>query len=140
MTTQNLSLFKAMGAKMEFLNQRQRVLSQNISNADTPGYKPKDLREIDFREVLKNIEKDRSSAVFVNRTNGRHMLSPDQSDLSNPKSGNSRITYEVAPAGNSVILEEQLVKTGKNAMDYNLMTNMYQKNISMIKTALGRQQ
>lgn len=138
MTTENLSLFKAIGAKMEFLNQRQRVLSQNISNADTPGYKPQDLRDLDFRETLKNIEKNKSDSVFINRTNKGHM-SP-AGEIHDPKSGKQRHTYEVAHAGNAVILEEQMVKTNKNMIDYNLMTNMYQKNIGMIKTALGRQQ
>lgn len=138
MTTENISLFKAIGAKMEFLNQRQRILSQNISNADTPGYKPQDLRDLDFRETLKNIEKNKSDSVYINRTNAGHM-SPN-GDIDNPKSGKQRHTYEVAHAGNAVILEEQLMKTNKNMIDYNLMTNMYQKNMGMIRTSLGRSQ
>lgn len=138
MTTENLSLFKAIGAKMEFLNQRQRVLSQNISNADTPGYKPQDLRDLDFRETLKNLEKDRSQSVYINRTDKGHM-SP-AGEIYDPKSGKQRHTYEVAHAGNAVVLEEQLVKTNANMIDYNLMSNMYQKNMGMLKTALGRSQ
>ncbi|MFP4312719.1 MAG: flagellar basal body rod protein FlgB [Alphaproteobacteria bacterium] len=138
MTTQNLSLFKALGAKMEFLNQRQRVLSQNISNADTPGYIPKDLKDLDFRETLKNVEKDRRSAVYIERTRNSHM-SP-AGEIFNPQNRENKKTYEVAPAGNAVVMEEQLVKTNKNMIDYNLMTNMYQKNIRMLKTALGKQQ
>ena len=46
-------------------------------------------------------------------------------------------TYEVAPSGNAVIIEEQLLKAGQNVMDYNLMVNVYQKQVSMLRTALG---
>lgn len=138
MTTENLSLFKALGAKMDYINQRQRIISQNISNADTPGYKPQDLVEVDFRSALKNIDKQRSRNVFVEKTNNGHMTGPN--DINDPDSRKQKKTYEVAPVGNAVIMEEQLIKSGRNMVDYNMMTNLYQKNVGMIKTALGRQQ
>ena len=133
MTTENLALFRAMGAKMDFLNQRQRIIAQNVSNADTPGYQPQDLVPVDFNRVLKNITKE--NAVFINSTNGRHMPAPDH--LNNPREDEQDETYEVAPAGNSVIMEEQLINAGNTAMDYSLMTNIYRKNISMINTSIG---
>ena len=55
MTTQSIALFKAIGAKMEYLSQRQNIISQNIANADTPGYQPKDLKPVDFGQTVKNI-------------------------------------------------------------------------------------
>ncbi|HOO82875.1 MAG TPA: flagellar basal body protein, partial [Alphaproteobacteria bacterium] len=60
MTTENIALLKALGAKMDFLNQRQRVISQNIANTDTPGYRPKDLKPVDFGNVLQNVTKGKS--------------------------------------------------------------------------------
>ncbi len=137
MTTQNLALFKGLGAKMAYLNQRQRVISQNIANSDTPGYRPKDLLPVDFSSVLKSLDKSSGvTAVKVNGTNGKHLPAPDQ--VLDPKSKKQRETYEVAPAGNAVIMEEQLVNAQQTAMDYNLMANIYQKQVGMIKTALGR--
>ena len=138
MTTENLSLFKALGAKMDYINQRQRVISQNISNADTPNYKPQDLVDVDFRNVLKNIDKQRSKNVYIEKTNNGHMTGAN--DVNDPDERKQKKTYEVAPVGNAVIMEEQLINAGRNVMDYNLMTNLYQKNVGMIKTALGRQQ
>ena len=35
-------------------------------------------------------------------------------------------------------MEEQLVKAQGNMMDYNMMTNLYQKNVGMIRTSLGQ--
>ena len=135
MTTQNLALFKALGAKMDFLNQRQRVIAQNVSNSDTPGYQPKDLVPVDFSKVLRNITDKKT--VSMETTDNLHL--PPPNDIQDPKSRKQKETYEVAPAGNSVIMEEQLFNANKTVMDYNLMSNIYQKHVSMIRTALGSQ-
>ena len=140
MTTENLALFKAIGAKMDFLSQRQRVISQNVSNSDTPGYRPKDIKEADFGKVLKNITQTGDGVPNVNMatTNSLHMPTPGDVNVNDPRK--QKDTYEVAPVGNAVIMEEQLIKSGKTVMDYNLMTNLYTKNTNLIRTALGRPQ
>ena len=53
MSTQEIGLLKAIGAKLDYLGQRHKVIAENIANADTPGYKPKDLTPVDFGSVLK---------------------------------------------------------------------------------------
>ena len=133
MTTQNIGLFKALGAKMHYLDQRQTILSQNVANADTPGYRPHDLVPVDFGRVLS--EATGSTKVYPVTTNPAHMPAPGQID--DPKNREQKHTYDVAPAGNAVILEEQMVKSNETSMDYNLMTTLYQKNVGMIRTALG---
>ena len=135
MTTQNLALFKALGSKMDFLSQRQRILSQNIANSDTPDYRPQDLVPVDFGTVLKGITKD--NGVHIETTNAMHMPSPSQ--IADPDEKTQKKVYEIAPVGNAVIMEEQLIQSNQTVMDYNLMTNLYQKNVQLIKTALGRQ-
>lgn len=137
MTTQNLSLFKAMASKMDFLNQRQRIISQNIANSDTPGYKPEDLVPVKFDNVLKNVTKESGvMSVSMNTTSPMHMPAPGQ--IPDPQEKRQKETYEVKPAGNAVIMEEQLMHSNETVADYNLMTNLYQKNVRMIQTALGR--
>jgi len=140
MGTQNLALFDAIGAKMDYLNQRQRVISQNISNADTPGYRPKDLVEGSFDSVLKGIIQDKNAvkSVYMDTTDEQHLPPPNQ--IADPKSQTSKHTYEVAPAGNAVIIEEQLINSNHTIMDYNMMVNLMQKNKGLINTALGRGQ
>ena len=136
MSTENLSLLKAIGAKMDYLNQRQRVISQNIANTDTPGYRPQDLEKVDFSGALKKITNTRGHNVNLETTDAQHM--PPPNEIQNPDERKAKKTYEVAPVGNSVIMEEQLINSGKTVMDYNLMTNLYQKNVGMIRMALGR--
>lgn len=134
MTTENLTLFRALGAKMDYLNQRQRVIAQNIANADSVGYRPQDLKDADFGAMLKSVTK--SNTLRVETTAPGHMPPPSQTV--DPKESKQRKVYEVAPDGNAVIMEEQLTKSGRTTLDYNLMTSLYQKNVGLIRTALGR--
>lgn len=133
MSTESLALFKAIGAKMDYLNQRQRVIAQNISNADTPGYKPQDLVKVDFGDVLKKV--NQTNAVRVDRTDKLHIM--PGGDIDDPQSRKMKKTYDVAPAGNAVVMEEQMINSQSTVGDYNLMTSLYQKNIAMIKMSLG---
>lgn len=136
MNIKNIALFHAMGAKMNYLSTRQGVLAQNIANADTPEYRPRDLTEVDFGAVLKEVTG--SKTVRMERTKAGHMM--PGGDIDDPKNRKSRMTYEVAPGDNAVIIEEQMMKATNTTMDYNLMTNLMRKNVGMIQTALGRQQ
>ena len=136
MTIQNIGLFEALSAKMNYLDERQKVLAQNIANSDTPGYTPKDLTPVDFGRVLTEATGD-TKTIRPTTTNKGHL--PAYNEIEDGDSRHQRKAYEVAPAGNSVVLEEQLLKTNKTQMDYNLMTTLYQKHVSMMRTALGRQ-
>lgn len=135
MTIDNISLFQGIGAKMDYLGQRQRIIAQNIANTDTPGYEPKDLKPVDFGRVLQNVT-DRKNKVSLETTNAGHMP-PDRQI--NTRSDEQDATYETAPAGNAVIMEEQLINANQTVMDYTLLTNVMRKNVGLIQTALGRQ-
>lgn len=132
MDLNNLALYKLVTRKMDWLTQRQGTLAQNIANADTPDYKPNDLKPFSFRDALAD-----SRRLQASTTNGSHLqgtvpaggLSQEQR-VRNP--------YETAPAGNAVVLEEQILKVNQTAMDYQTMTNLYRKQVAMLKMALGR--
>jgi flagellar basal-body rod protein FlgB len=55
MDLSNLKLFHAMKENMDWLSQRQRVIAQNIANSDTPNYEVKDLKALDFRNVINEL-------------------------------------------------------------------------------------
>ena len=139
MTIANIALFKALGAKMEYLSERQRVIAQNIANADTPGYRPQDLKPVNFETVLKDTTGDSKTTgpVVLAATSPQHM--GGSNDIANAQETRQKKTYEVAPAGNAVIMEEQMINSNQTAMDYNMITSLYQKNVRMIRSALGVQ-
>ncbi len=136
MDIKNIALFQAMGAKMNYLSTRQGVLAQNIANADTPEYRPRDLTEVDFGAVLKDVTG--SQKIRMEKTTAGHMT--PGGDINTPDNRKVRMTYEVAPADNAVIIEEQMVQASQTTMDYNLITNLMRKNVGMIQTALGNGQ
>lgn len=143
MSLDNLAIFRALDAKMNWLGQRQKVIAGNVSNADTPSYRPQDIEEFDFKAALRGSaglartdSSDGKSKVAL--TQKGHMYgstAPGDSDVSG-----QRKVYEAAPVGNSVIIEEQMIRASKTAMEYQAMTNLYKKHFDMMMTALGRGQ
>jgi flagellar basal-body rod protein FlgB len=128
----DLGIFKMAKAQMDWIAQRQEVLAGNIANANTPRYLPKDLKPLDFKDVLAGTGDPQVGAVA---TNARHIvpeMGPDPF-----KAQTQRRTYESTPDGNAVILEEQMAKIGEANSKYNAAASLFQKYQKMIKTASG---
>lgn len=125
-------VFRMMSDKMRWLSSRQNVLAQNVANADTPKYRPMDLKEVDFaRAQVKDpfrVELARTNASHFGRTG-------EKGDF---RSAHDKDTYETLPTGNAVVLEEQLMNVAQNRHDYELITRLYRKHIQMFQIALGR--
>lgn len=133
MDLKKLPLFDLMARRMSWLAQRQEVLAQSIANANTPGYTPQDLKPMSFGEEMKRL-----APVDPARTSELHMAGTVVRKPTPFRSVDQRKRYEVAPDGNSVVVEEQMVKVAETQMDYQLVTNLYRKHVDMIKTAIGR--
>lgn len=132
MDLDSIPVFRMMQDKMSWLTQRQRVLAQNIANADTPGYGAEDLKPIDFTR-----DNGRSAfALTLTTTDEAHFRSLGPDDRFKVEREDK--PYEVSPSKNSVVLEEQLVKVAQTAADYNLVTGLYRKHTQMLRIALGR--
>ncbi len=133
MDLSKIPVFGAITKRMYWLHQRQKVLAENVANANTPGYQPRDMKELNFNDVLKRSTKMKMSATRVNHIAPRASASTAGFDTITQKS-----SYETSPDGNAVSLEEQMLKVTENRMDYELMTNLYRKHMSMLRTAMGR--
>jgi len=128
----NMPLFSAITRKMNWLTSRQKVLAENVANVDTPQYKAADLRPLDFRNELAQAE-------------GRlQMVSTDPAHLSGTVPASEGQEQPLADAeerdinGNTVSLEDEMMKVSETMADYQLMTSLYKKQIGMLKEALGR--
>lgn len=130
---ENIGLMKGIGGKMDWLNQRQTVLSQNIANADTPNYRPYDMQEVDFGAVMK-AARNRPS-INQSRTDDAHIT--NGGELGDADSRKAKTVYEIAPDANSVVIEEQMLKAQETVADYNMMTNLYRKNVGMITMVIA---
>ncbi|AMW33826.1 flagellar biosynthesis protein FlgB [Haematospirillum jordaniae] len=134
MDTSKLSLFRMARTKMDWLAQRQRVLAQNISNADTPKFKAKDLRELDFGKMVLDATEP---SVKPAMTNPSHMGAA-LPDLGPYREVAVRRTWERSIDGNPVVLEEQMEKMARGRSQYDLALQLVKKNLTMIKSALGQ--
>ena len=131
MDMEQIAVFRMTTGKMQWLAERQRILAQNVANSDTPKYQPRDLEAVDFRKLV-----ERRNMMRLDRTHDGHVsLGAEVNRYHAEKVGKP---YETAPDGNAVILEQQLIKTAETAHNYELMTNLYQKHMSMFRIALGR--
>lgn len=123
-----------MGRRMSWLSQRQTILAHNVSNADTPDYKPQDLTARSFRNMISGTG---MSTVTMRRTSAGHIMPMHKPDPY--RAEKSKDTYETALSGNSVVLEEQMMKVAETQGAYNLASNLYRKHVKMLKMAIGQE-
>ena len=128
----SLSVFRALQARMRWLNERQEVLAQNVANADTPHYQSRDLKPLNFRDMLRRQEPSLTLAV----SQPGHIAVNNK--VAERRAAAETAKLEANPTGNGVVLEEEMLKVCQTAQDYELMTSLYSKSLGMIKTALGR--
>ena len=132
MDLSKIPLLGMVTKQMDWLNQRQKVISQNIANSDTPNYIPHDLVELDFADLARSQTKKLKMSV----SSEKHIEDP------NVKNGKYRDkkdkSFTSEPSGNAVVLEEQMMLQSQTQVDYELMTRLYKKHVGMVKMALGR--
>jgi flagellar basal-body rod protein FlgB len=132
MDLNSLKLFKLATTRMDWAAQRQKVLSQNVANADTPDYRPKDLKALNFKDELRG---SMAAPVPVARTNANHLRGtiPEQERFRAP--GQPK-TFEESPDGNQVVVEEQMEKVADTRTAYNTAVTLMQAQMKMLRIAL----
>ena len=100
----NLPMFGLLRSRMSWLGQRQELLAQNVANADTPNYSSRDLKALNFRQVL-NDSRQEQTEVALNRTNVAHIQDEPAGGRGDFASGEVKEPYETAPDGNAVVIE-----------------------------------
>jgi flagellar basal-body rod protein FlgB len=131
MTISNIPLFSMLRTRMHWHQERQRVLAENVANADTPRFQPRDL-------VAPNFDPRRSTAseLALTRTSSAHIGGAAGGTRFQMDRGNGG--FEARPSGNAVSLEEEMLKVANNQMDYQAATSLYARGLGMLKTAIGR--
>jgi flagellar basal-body rod protein FlgB len=117
--------------RMRWLEARQRVLAQNIANADTPNYRPSDLQP--FAKVLAGKTAERPMLT----TNANHLQGSKQND---GRLSKERIAANREPSGNSVSLDREAIRIAETDTAHQMALSVRRRYISMFMTALGRPQ
>lgn len=128
---EDVSVMQGLKRRMNYLTERQGVLAQNVANADTPGYKPKDLKPVDFRGEVERASLKLQPAA----TQPGHMKGTGKGQRFDVKDV-ADDTFETTPSGNGVILEEEMLKMNKTATDYQSTTMLYRKLTNLMRMAV----
>ena len=116
---------------LDFETQRNTLISGNISNINTPGYKAQD---IDFHKQLQEALKS-TEGLSVKTTNPNH-IGPSLESL---KKMRAEIFTEEDAAkadGNNVNLDKEMTKLAENQIMYNAVVQLMAKRGSTIKSAV----
>ena len=134
----DLPMFGLVRRRLDWLNQRQQVIAQNVANADTPKYNSHDLKDFDFRAELRRNGKKNAGTTPVNMTatDPKHIARSGKGGAQDFKVSDDRRPYESAPDGNQVVLEEQMVRMNETQVDHGTMTQLYRKHMAMFKTVI----
>jgi flagellar basal-body rod protein FlgB len=127
----DLPLVAMLKTRMHWHQTRQKLLAENVSNADTPRFKPKDLKDPAFEASGRPTQ----GALAVARTSANHLgqaRSQAQEDARNAE------RFETTPSGNAVNLEDEMLKVSQNQADFQLAASLYQKSLQMLRIAAGK--
>jgi flagellar basal-body rod protein FlgB len=126
----DIPILSMLRERMEWHQERQRVLAENVANSDTPNYHAKDLAPLDFAHAV------RTASLTLDRTDPGHL---NGAANGTPEFGLDRGgRFEVRPRGNSVTHEDEMMKVASNQMDYEAVTSLYTRSLALIRTAIGR--
>jgi len=124
-------IIDVMKNKLSYLGQQQAVLAQNVANANTPGYKAKEL--VPFKSFADEM-KSASGGMVV--TDAKHIVPASMAGV-NAATKNTK-SFEVVPTGNSVDLEQQMMNVSKTAIEYQADTSIMHKFMSFFRLAIGK--
>lgn len=134
MGVSDIPIFSMLRTRMQWHQERQRVLAENVANADTPGFHARDLKPLDFGDMVAGSA-GTTSAVTLALTSDTHIA------LAGSAGGfetDRKSHYETRPGGNAVSLEDEMLKVADNQMDYQAATALYTRSLGLLKIALGK--
>ncbi|WP_323008447.1 FlgB family protein [Paracoccus sp. (in: a-proteobacteria)] len=108
--------------------ERQKLIARNVANADTPGFRSRDLAS--FAETYQN-----QVATGMRATRPGHLTGAGWgSDTAPIKDAGG----EPAPNGNTVSLEEEVFRSAAAKRQFDLSLAVTKSSLSLVRTSIGR--
>jgi flagellar basal-body rod protein FlgB len=125
METNNPGLMDLLVRKMSYLNQKQVVHAENVANANTPGYRVREVAPFSFGDALKQ------AGVGMTVTDPRHIVPASMA-------GANAITVKTKGSSdkNALDVEQQSMQVSQTGAEYQLVTSIYHKIAGLFKIAL----
>ena len=139
MRVDDIPLFSMLKGRLRYLDARQKVIAENVANANTPGFTPRDLKPdaaggTGFAQTLSLAQPSAGAGMTMAVTQPGHMLPPG-AQAANGFQAQKAPDSETRLDGNSVVLEEQMLKMAESRMAYDAAITFYQKSMNMLRMA-----
>lgn len=130
MKLESLSFFHLASRRMEWLGARQKVIAENVANADTPGFKARDVGT--FSEMLDQ------------KTTAAGMMVTSRDHIQGTVDVGPQVRVEEDQAawlassinGNTVVLEQEAMKANDVSENYRLAASLYRKGYELMTLAV----
>jgi flagellar basal-body rod protein FlgB len=124
---QPLALFSLASQEAGWLSTRQATIASNVANANTPGYRAQDVQP--FSAVLSHLQ-----LPMATTAPGHIQPASLAGDRTKVKTNDS---WDVVHSGNSVNLEQEMMKAGEvnraHALNVNIVRSFHQMLINAVK-------
>lgn len=122
--------------RLGWIDRRQAVLAQNIANADTPGFQPRDLPT--FAATLAGTADNFAAAGRLDLTRPGHLAGTAGPGILSDARASGPDTGAQGVDGNGVALDEELTRVADTQNQQALTTSLYSKYLGLFRLALGR--
>lgn len=126
---EELNVIKVASAMARHAAARHRVIAENIANADTPGYRARDVRE--FSSYVNEVFKPRA-------TRAGHVGAPLVQNAAFRPDQFKDPAIEASANGNSVSIEAEMVRAVEAQGQHARATAIYAKVHDILRLSLGR--
>lgn len=123
---ENLEIMSMAQAMARHAALRQNIVSQNIANADTPGYRARDVSP--FSQIYGSGAETGMAATRAGHLTAEGGASPRI----------SRLDTDLSPNGNSVSLEAEMVKAVEIRRQHDRALAIYKSSMNVLRASLGR--
>jgi flagellar basal-body rod protein FlgB len=112
-------------------SQRSQLLASNIANADTPGFKARDL---DFQAALGHAQSDNQPVLLQTTQTGHLGVDAKQAVISADM--RYRVPTQPSLDGNTVDMQQEQAAFAENAVHYQATLDFISNRINMLRLAI----
>jgi len=141
MDISSIPLLAMLRGRMTYFTERQRLVAENVANASTPGYRPKDLAPFRFRMTGPGAGPGASSGpgsiTVMSVTHPAHQRPSGPEDIAAARGYRAERSPDAVTTldGNQVSLEDQMLRMADSRLNYDAAIGFYQKSVSMLRMA-----
>ncbi|MGG0790223.1 flagellar basal body rod protein FlgB [Peribacillus simplex] len=107
--------FQSLENALNYSNVKQKVISQNIANSDTPNYKAKEVNK------TQSFKAELESSLESYRTDERHFTFKSEGSHTSQVVMQKNVRYN--NNGNSVDVDKEMTELAANQIYYNAVTD-----------------